>query len=65
MAETVTIMIQINGRLRDRINTPADITNTELERMVLDREKVRRYLDDKTVRKTVIVPGRLVNVVTG
>jgi leucyl-tRNA synthetase len=35
----------------------------ELERLVLDREKVRRHLNGKTIRKTIVVPGRLINVV--
>jgi leucyl-tRNA synthetase len=62
-ADTVSIMIQVNGRLRDRIEAPADIDEAELERLVLAREKVRHHLNGKTVRKTIVVPGRLVNVV--
>jgi len=65
MADTVMIMVQINGRLRDRVEAPAAIGDADLEQLVLEREKVRRHLNGKTVRKTIIVPGRLVNVVAG
>jgi leucyl-tRNA synthetase len=63
MADTVMIIVQVNGRLRDRIEVPAGISDVELERLVLDREKVRRYLNGKTIHKTIVVPDRLVNVV--
>jgi leucyl-tRNA synthetase len=65
VADTVTIMIQVNGRLRDRVEAPADIADAELEQLVLARDKVRRHLNGKAVRKTIVVPGRLVNLVVG
>jgi leucyl-tRNA synthetase len=63
IADTVEIMIQVNGRLRDRVEVPAAIADDELEQLVLERDKVRHHLNGKAVRKTIIVPGRLVNVV--
>jgi leucyl-tRNA synthetase len=65
VADTVTIMVQVDGRLRDRVEAPADISDGQLAQMVLSRDKVRRHLNGKTVRQTIVVPGRLINVVTG
>ncbi len=62
-ADELTIMIQIDGKLRDRVTVPADIGDEELERVVLNREKVQKYVDGKHVRKVIVVPKRLVNVV--
>jgi leucyl-tRNA synthetase len=65
MAETVTIMVQVNGKLRDRVEAPAGISDQDLERLIMAREMVSRHLNGKRVRRTVVVPGRLVNVVAG
>jgi len=63
MADEIDIMVQINGKLRDKITVPADIADEQLTELVLDRDKVKKYIDGKQVRQTVIVPQRLVNVV--
>jgi len=63
VADEIDIMVQINGKLRDKITVPADIADEQLRALVLDRDKVKKYIDDKQVRQTVIVPKRLVNVV--
>lgn len=62
-AEEIDIMVQINGKLRDRVTVPADIDDEQLIVLVLDREKVKNYINGKQLRQTVIVPQRLVNVV--
>jgi leucyl-tRNA synthetase len=63
VAEEITLMIQVNGKLRDKVTVPADIDEDALREVVLAREKVQQRLDGRTVRKTIIVPKRLVNVV--
>jgi leucyl-tRNA synthetase len=63
--ETVTIAVQVNGKLRDTIEVPADASNEDLQRAALASEKVKAHMDGKTVRKVIVVPGRLVNVVLG
>jgi leucyl-tRNA synthetase len=63
VTEDITMMVQINGKLRDRITVPADIDDEKLRQVVLAREKVKRYVDGKSVRNTIIVPQRLVNIV--
>ncbi len=61
--EVVTLIVQINGKLRARIDVPAGIADEEAERLALAEENVRRWLDDKAPRKVVVIPGRLVNIV--
>ncbi|MCL6450645.1 MAG: leucine--tRNA ligase [Acetobacteraceae bacterium] len=61
--EQVTVVIQINGRVRDRVVVPAGTGEDELERLVLQREKVRPYLSGARVERVIHVPGKLVNVV--
>jgi leucyl-tRNA synthetase len=65
VAEEITLMIQVNGKLRDKLTVPADIDDDALREAVLAREKVQKRLNGRTVRKTIIVPKRLVNVVIG
>ncbi|MCL4526957.1 MAG: leucine--tRNA ligase [Gammaproteobacteria bacterium] len=63
--DTVTLVIQVNGKLRERMDFPADADHADVERAVLADPAMQRHLEDKTVRKVIIVPGRLVNVVAG
>jgi leucyl-tRNA synthetase len=62
-AETITLVVQVNGKLRDKIEAPADADNSTLEKLALNSEKVTSFLEGKTLRKTIVVPGKLVNVV--
>lgn len=61
--ETVTIAVQVNGKLRDTIEMPAEATNEELEKAALASSKVQAFLNGNTIRKVIVVPGKLVNVV--
>lgn len=60
---TVPMVIQVNGRLRDKLEVPRDISREELEKLALASAKVKIFLDGVTVRKVIVVPGRLVNIV--
>lgn len=60
---TVPIVIQVNGKLRDKLEVPKDISREELEKQALASAKVKTFLDGVTVRKVIVVPGRLVNIV--
>jgi leucyl-tRNA synthetase len=62
-SDTVTLVVQVNGKLRDRIEAAADAPEEELLRLVRESEKVSRHLDGKEVVKEVVVPGKLVNLV--
>ncbi len=62
-SETVTVAVQVNGKLRDRIEAPAQASETDLVELANASANVRRHLDGKEVVKRVVVPGRLVNLV--
>jgi leucyl-tRNA synthetase len=62
-SDTVTLVVQVNGKLRDRIEAAADAPEDELLALARGSEKVRRHLDGKEVVKEVVVPGKLVNLV--
>lgn len=61
--EMVTLVVQVNGRLRDRIQVPPGITEDQARELALASEKVRRHIGEKELRKLIYVPGKLVNIV--
>jgi leucyl-tRNA synthetase len=61
--EVVTLVVQVNGKTRDRIVVSADIDDAEAREQALASERTQRYLNGKQPKKVIIVPGRLVNVV--
>ncbi len=61
--EMLTLIVQINGKLRDRIMAPVDISEEKAKEMALGSENIQRHLEGQTPRKVVYVPGRLVNIV--
>lgn len=61
--EEITIVLQVNGKVRDRVDVPVDISEEELKELVLSRETLAPYIAGKTVVKVIIVPRKLVNVV--
>jgi leucyl-tRNA synthetase len=63
--DEVTIAIQVNGKRRDEILVPKGIDRAILEGKVMALENVRRALEGKQVKKLVIVPDRIVNIVVG
>jgi leucyl-tRNA synthetase len=62
-SDTVTLIVQVNGKLRDRIEAPAEAPKEELLALARASEKVGRHLDGKEVVKEIVVPGKLVNLV--
>jgi leucyl-tRNA synthetase len=63
--DEIDIVLQVNGKVRDRIKLPLAATNADLEAAALANEKVQKALGSRTVRKVVVVPKKLVNVVAG
>jgi leucyl-tRNA synthetase len=63
LADEITIVVQINGKVRDRVSVPADLPQEELERRVLEAPKVADFLGGEPPRRVIHVPGRLVNIV--
>jgi leucyl-tRNA synthetase len=61
--DTVTIVLQVNGKVRANIEVAADAGKEELERLALENERVKEFVGDKKPARIIVVPGRLVNVV--
>ena len=63
--DTVVLGVQVNGKRRGEIETPADADKEAVEAIAMADEAVQRSIDGKTVRKVIVVPGRIVNIVVG
>jgi leucyl-tRNA synthetase len=61
--DEIKIVVQVNGKLRGHITVPADADKKTLETMALNEPKVQRFTAEKTVKKVIVVPKKLVNVV--
>ncbi|MDO9230909.1 MAG: leucine--tRNA ligase [bacterium] len=61
--EEIELIIQINGKVRDKIIVSADISEDEAKTIVLEREKVKSYILGREIRKIIFVKGRLINIV--
>ena len=61
--EMITLIVQVNGKLRDRIMVPVDISDENAEKRALESEAVMKFLEGKPPRKVIVVPRRLVNIV--
>jgi leucyl-tRNA synthetase len=63
VSDTVTLVVQVNGKLRDRIEAPAEAPKEELLRLARESDKVAKHLDGQKIVKEIVVPGKLVNLV--
>jgi leucyl-tRNA synthetase len=61
--DVLALVVQVNGKVRDRIEVSSDTGEDEIKRAALERPNVQRHLDGKQVVKEVVVPGKLVNFV--
>jgi leucyl-tRNA synthetase len=61
--EEFTLVIQVNGKLRDKVTVPVSITEEQARQLALGRERVQAQLNDREIKSVIYVPGRLVNVV--
>ena len=61
--ETLEIVVQVNGKLRGRVTVAADSDESNYQEAALADENVARHTHGKTIRKVIVVPGKLVNVV--
>jgi leucyl-tRNA synthetase len=62
-ADTITIAVQVMGKVRAKIEAPADLSKDKMEKLALENENVKRHIEGKTVKKIIVVPGKLVNIV--
>jgi leucyl-tRNA synthetase len=63
VTDELELVVQVNGKLRDKITVAKDADAATVEAAALAAPKVKEQLDGKTVRKVIVVPGRLVNIV--
>ena len=60
---SIEIVVQVNGKVRSKLDAPIDAPQKTLEEMALAQDNVQRFLDGITVRKVIVVPNKLVNIV--
>jgi leucyl-tRNA synthetase len=65
MQDSFELVVQVNGKVRDRIEVPAGLSDDELAERARASEKVQAHLNGKEIRQTIVVPGKLVNLVVG
>jgi leucyl-tRNA synthetase len=59
---TIQIVVQVNGKVRDKLDVPADLPGAELEKLALACPKVKEFTAGKQIKKVIVVPGKLVNI---
>ncbi|HEY0505979.1 MAG TPA: class I tRNA ligase family protein, partial [Lysobacter sp.] len=63
--DAITLAVQVNGKLRGTIEVPVSVSKEEAERLALVEPNVVKYMEGLTVRKVIVVPGKIVNIVAG
>ncbi|MFA6465746.1 MAG: class I tRNA ligase family protein, partial [Desulfurivibrionaceae bacterium] len=61
--EAITIVVQVKGKVRSQLQVAPDTSEEDLEKMALADEKVQKFLEGKPVRKVIVVPNKLINIV--
>lgn len=61
--DSIELVVQVNGKLRARLEVPASADKASIEKLAMEHENVQRFLEGNTVRKVIVVPGKLVNIV--
>jgi leucyl-tRNA synthetase len=62
-ADEIEVPVQVNGKVRSKLTVPADVADEALREAALKDERVRESIKGKTVRKVIVVPRKLVNIV--
>ena len=62
-ADEITLVVQVNGKVRDKITAAAGLDNDSLKAIALQSERVQEFTNGKTIRNVIVVPGKLVNIV--
>ena len=61
--DEITLVVQVNGKVRDKLTAPADLSQDDLQALALASPKVVEALGENTPKKIIVVPGKLVNIV--
>jgi len=65
VSDSIELMVQVNGKVRSKIEIAVNASKDEIEKLALVDENVIRFIADKSVKRIIVVPGRLVNIVIG
>ncbi|MGW8246648.1 MAG: leucine--tRNA ligase [Acidiferrobacterales bacterium] len=63
--DSIEMVVQVNGKLRDKLSVPANAAKDEIEQLARTSDKVEKHVAGKQVRKVIVVPGKLINIVVG
>lgn len=63
VSDTVEIIVQVNGKLRDKIEVATDTAKADLEKLATSDEKVQKFIDGKNIVKVIVIPNKIVNIV--
>ena len=63
VVDTVTVVLQVNGKIRDKLEVPTGLSREELEQFATSSERVQKHIGDLQIKKIIVVPNKLVNVV--
>ena len=63
ISNEVELIVQVNGKLRGKISVAVDLGNDSVEKLALADDNVKRHVEDKTIRKVIVVPNKLINIV--
>ena len=63
MQDVVTVVVQVNGKVRSRLQVATGTDTEEIKQQALDDERITKFISDKTVKKIIVVKGKLVNIV--
>ena len=63
--DTVVYPVSFNGKMRFKLEMPAEASKEEIEKAALEHENAKKWIEGKTVRKVIVVPGKIINVVVG
>ena len=61
--DAITMVVQVNGKVRAKLEVPASMAKDDVEKLALEQENVTRFTDGKAICKVIVVPGKLVNIV--
>ena len=61
--DTIALVVQVNGKVRGRVNVAADADRDAVQASVMKEDNVQKHIGDKPVKKFIVVPGKLVNIV--
>ncbi len=61
--DAIELVIQINGKLRSKLSVSVTATTDEIEALAINDEQVKRFIEDKPIKKVIVVPKKLINIV--